>query len=134
MKSVFAKDCLEGKICLVTGGSRGGMLQEIATQFISHGAKAVVLMSRNQEKNIAVASAIGAHSIPGDVTKRADCERVVAQVIKKFGRLDVLVNGAAGNFLATAEHVSTNAIKRVIDIDTVGTFNMSQQAFKQAFK
>lgn len=40
---------------MVTGGSRGGMLKEIAKQYLVHGAKAVVLMSRNKEKNEAVA-------------------------------------------------------------------------------
>lgn len=54
--------------------------------------------------------------------------------MQRFGKVDVLVNGAAGNFLATAERLSTNAIKKVIDIDTIGTFHMSQQVFKQSFK
>jgi NAD(P)-dependent dehydrogenase (short-subunit alcohol dehydrogenase family) len=54
--------------------------------------------------------------------------------LDRFGSIDVLVNGAAGNFLATAEKVSTNAVKKVLDIDTVGTFNMSQQVFNQAMK
>ena len=84
MKSVFSKDCLEGKVCIVTGGSRGGMLKEIAVQFIQHGAKAVALMSRNKEKNQEVCDDIvkttggKCVSIPGDVTKRDDCKRVVS--------------------------------------------------------
>ena len=45
--------------------------------------------------------------------------------MEQFGQVDILVNGAAGNFLATAEKVSTNAVKKVLDIDTVGTFHMS---------
>lgn len=50
---------------------------------------------------------------------------MVANVVAKFGRIDVLINGAAGNFLASAEKLSTNGIKKVLEIDTVGTFNMS---------
>ena len=128
MKSAFRNDLLDGKVCLITGGSRGGMLKEIAVQFIAHGAKAVVLMSRNKERNEEVANSVGSacHSIPGDVTKRDDCQRVVAEAVKRFGTVDILVNGAAGNFLATADKVSTNGVKKVLDIDTVGTFNMSQ--------
>ena len=38
--------------------------------------------------------------------------------------VDILVNGAAGNFLANAEKISINGIKKVIEIDTIGTFNM----------
>ena len=42
---------MKDKVCLITGGSRGGMLREIALEFVNHGAKAVILMSRNKEKN-----------------------------------------------------------------------------------
>lgn len=47
-----------------------------------------------------------------------------------YGSLDVVVNGAAGNFLATASTISTNGFKTVLEIDTLGTFNMCQAAFK----
>jgi len=42
------------------------------------------------------------HSEPGDVRKPEDCKRVVEETTKKFGKVDILVNGAAGNFLASA--------------------------------
>jgi len=58
----------------------------------------------------------------------------VKQVVERFGKLDILINGAAGNFLATAEKLSTNGFKTVIEIDTMGTFNMSKAAFNNAFK
>ena len=51
----FAPNLYEGKVCIITGGSRGGMLKEIAQEYHNHGAKAVILMSRNAEKNAAVA-------------------------------------------------------------------------------
>jgi len=54
-RSLFAPDLLKGKVVLITGGSRGGMLKEIAKAFLLHRAKAVVLMSRNKEKNDEVA-------------------------------------------------------------------------------
>jgi len=50
--------------------------------------------------------------------------------VAKFGRLDVLVNGAAGNFLASASKLSSNGFKTVLEIDTIGTFNMCSAAFK----
>ena len=49
--SIFVNTLLQGKVCLITGGSRGGMLKDIALEYVRHGAKAVVLMSRNGEKN-----------------------------------------------------------------------------------
>ena len=51
MQSIYSKNLYQGKVCLITGGSRGGMLKEIAAQYLQHGAKAVVLMSRNAQKN-----------------------------------------------------------------------------------
>lgn len=126
---------MRGKVCLITGGSRGGMLKDIGLQYAKLGAKAVVLMSRNQEKNQAVADDINAqiktqspicHALSGDVSKVDDCKRVVSTVVEKFGRVDVLVNGAAGNFMATAEKLSPNGVRRVIEIDAIGTFLMSQ--------
>ena len=127
---------MKDKVCIITGGSRGGMLKEIASEYLAHGAKAVVLMSRNKEKNEAVCKSLGpnCHSEPGDVANIESCRNVVANVVKKFGYIDVLVNGAAGNFLATAEKISTNGVKKVLEIDTVGTFNMSQSVFKGSMK
>ena len=54
-----------------------------------------------------------------------DCLRVAEATLKKFGSIDVLVNGAAGNFLASASKISTNGVRTVLEIDTLGTFNMS---------
>jgi 2,4-dienoyl-CoA reductase [(3E)-enoyl-CoA-producing], peroxisomal len=50
-------------------------------------------------------------------------------LVDSFGKLDVLVNGAAGNFLASASKLTTNGMRTVLEIDTIGTFNMSQAAF-----
>ena len=76
---MFAPNLMAGKVCLITGGSRGGMLKEIAKEFLAHGAKAVVLMSRNKEKNDEVAQSLGpnCHSEPGDVSKIESCRQVV---------------------------------------------------------
>ncbi len=52
----------------------------------------------------------------------------------QFGKLDVLVNGAAGNFLASAAKLSANGLRTVLEIDTIGTFNMSQAAFKASMQ
>ena len=86
-------------------------------------------MSRSKEKNDAVAKDLSQYgtcvSEPGDVRKIEDCRRVVQSAVEKFGGVHVLVNGAAGNFLATAEKLSTNGIRTVLEIDTIGCFNMS---------
>jgi NAD(P)-dependent dehydrogenase (short-subunit alcohol dehydrogenase family) len=55
-----------------------------------------------------------------DVRKPEQVQEVVNDVVKKFGRIDILINGAAGNFLAPAEKLTINAFKTVMDIDAVG--------------
>ncbi|KAJ0017824.1 hypothetical protein Pint_12135 [Pistacia integerrima] len=68
--------------------------------------------------------------LEGDVRKRDDAVRVIESTVKHFGRLDILVNAAAGNFLVPAEDLSPNGFRTVIDIDSVGTFTMCHEALK----
>lgn len=50
----------------------------------------------------------------------------MAKTIEKFGRIDYLINGAAGNFLAPFNNLSYNAFRTVIEIDLLGTFNLTK--------
>lgn len=54
----------------------------------------------------------------GDVRKREDAKRVVKETVKHFGKLDILVNAAAGNFLVSAEDLSPNGFKTGPTIET----------------
>ena len=65
-----------------------------------------------------------------DVRNAKNAELFIESVLKECGRIDVLVNCAAGNFLAPAEQLSLNGFKTVMEIDAIGTFNMSRAAFK----
>ena len=58
----------------------------------------------------------------------------VDQALAKWGKIDILINGAAGNFLASAEKLSYNAFKTVLEIDTMGTFNVSKIVFQKSMK
>ncbi|MQL73929.1 hypothetical protein Taro_006281 [Colocasia esculenta] len=133
MESPFKADALKGKVALVTGGG-SGIGFEISTQFGLHGA-AVAIMGRRKHVIDAAVGALQARGIrvvglEGDVRKREDAGRVVEETIKNFGRLDILVNCAAGNFLASPEDLSPNAFRTVLDIDSVGTYTMSYEALK----
>lgn len=57
----------------------------------------------------------------GDVRKREDAVRVVNSVVEQLGRLDILINAAAGNFLIAAEDLSPNGFKTGRAILTVGS-------------
>lgn len=73
---------------------------------------------------------LGVHTVAlaGDVRKPEDVAAVVSGAVDAFGRLDILVNGAAGNFVALAENLSPNGFGTVVDIDLKGTFNMCREA------
>ncbi|EAW85816.1 2,4-dienoyl CoA reductase 2, peroxisomal, isoform CRA_f, partial [Homo sapiens] len=58
----------------------------------------------------------------------------VDQALKEFGRIDILINCAAGNFLCPAGALSFNAFKTVMDIDTSGTFNVSRVLYEKFFR
>ena len=58
-----------------------------------------------------------------------EVEKAVAAAVEKFGKLDIVVNGAAGNFLCAAEELSPNGFGTVVDIDLKGTFNVCRAAF-----
>lgn len=130
-ESPFRETVLKGKVALITGGGSGIGL-EIATQFGLHGAKVAIMGRRRHVLDAAVASlqthGIKAIAVEGDVRKKEDASRVVETTVKELGRLDILVNGAAGNFLVAAEDLSPNGFKTVMDIDTLGTFTMCHAA------
>ncbi|KAL5744874.1 hypothetical protein ACOSQ2_027990 [Xanthoceras sorbifolium] len=133
MESPFKEDVVRGKVALITGGGSGIGL-EICTQFGRHGASIAIMGRRKQVLDSAVSAlqslGIKAVGFEGDVRKQEDAKRVVESTFRHFGRLDILVNAAAGNFLVSAEDLSPNGFKTVMDIDTVGTFTMCREALK----
>lgn len=132
--SVFRDDILEGKVALITGGGSGINLG-IATALVAHGAR-VALVSRTQEKLDAAAAGLSpdgsrAKGFSADVREVDQMERAIAQCVEAFGKIDILVNGAAGNFLVPAASLSPNGFRSVLDIDTRGTFNACRLCFDQ---
>ena len=127
--SVFRAGLLDGQVALVTGGGTGiGFgIAELLAELGAH----VVLASRKREHLDAAAErlrAAGGRASTVEVDVR-DPERVrvmVEQVVGEHGRIDLLVNNAAGNFYAPSESMSVNAWKSVIEIDLYGTFFCSQ--------
>ncbi|KAJ8752533.1 hypothetical protein K2173_004821 [Erythroxylum novogranatense] len=133
MESPFKADILKGKVALVTGGGSGIGL-EISTQFGKHGASVSIMGRRQEVLHSAVCSlqslGIPAVGFQGDVRNQEDAKRVIESTFKHFGRIDILVNAAAGNFLASPEDLSPNGFRTVLDIDSVGTFTMCHEALE----
>ena len=88
---------LQGKVAVVTGASRG-IGEAIARAFVANGAR-VVLAARKAEGLEEVARALGpsAHPFAAHTGKEADCKALVAEAIRAFGQLDIVVNNAGTN-------------------------------------
>jgi NAD(P)-dependent dehydrogenase (short-subunit alcohol dehydrogenase family) len=130
----FTKDLYRGKTVFVTGGGSGINLG-VAANFAALGAN-VAICGRTQEKLDSAAvelRALGAKVCPvaADVRDFAALEGAFARSREELGPMDVLVCGAAGNFLSPAEKLSPNGFKTVIEIDLIGSFNASRAAFEQ---
>ena len=97
--SPFRPDLLASHVALVTGGGSGIGL-EIARQLGLHGAAVVLMGRREAVLSSAVEWLTGAGvkcgRVSGDVRKIDDCKRAVEEAVKQFGKLDILVNSAAG--------------------------------------
>ena len=134
MDSPFRTDCLSGKVALVTGGG-SGICFELTKQLLTHGAKAAVICGRRQ--NFLERSAAILERETGkvckwkvcDVRDPKACRDAIRYALDTFSRLDILVNGAAGNFLAEAKSLKPKGFATVMSIDALGTFNMSSAAF-----
>ncbi len=131
---VFRDGVLDGHVALVTGGGTG-ICRGIAEAYARFGAN-VCIVSRKQEvlektaAELREATGREVLAVAADVRDPDAIARAVAQTTERFGKLDTLVNGAAGNFLAPAAGLSPNGFRTVIDIDLVGTFNASRAAFE----
>ena len=137
MTNIFADKILNEKVAFVTGGGTG-ITGGVARALAEAGAR-VALVSRKLEHLEPAAEVInsnGGAAIPvvADVRNPEDIAHAVAATIERFGKLDIVVNGAAGNFLCAAEELSPNGFGTVVDIDLKGTFNVCRAAFVELKK
>ena len=129
--AIFRPDILKGRAALVTGGGTG-ICRGIALALAAHGAD-VAITSRKAdhlEPTARELEALGvkAVAIAADVRDPAAIDGAIKAAVDRFGRLDIVVNGAAGNFVCAAEDLSPNGFGTVVDIDLKGTFNVSKAA------
>lgn len=120
-------NALEGKVIVVTGGG-SGLGKAMTKYFLELGAK-VAITSRDLDKLKTTASELeketGGSCLPlqCDVRYYEQVETMLEEVLKAFGKADVLLNNAAGNFISPTERLSANAFDTIIDIVLKGTKN-----------
>jgi len=133
MSKTFIKDLYKEKVVFVAGGTSGINLG-IAKGFGRLGA-IVVVVGRNEERASAAEKSIqeetGAEAlaISCDVRDYEGIVKVYETIVEKFGLIDVVVSGAAGNFFAPIVGLSSNGFKTVIDIDLIGTYHVLKASF-----
>ncbi len=154
-QKLFTNGVLKERVAFVTGGGTG-ITGGVARALAEAGAN-VALVSRNIEHLEPAAKAINnarsgrhasvrkgaetaepgmgqAFAVAADVRNPEGVEKAIAATIEHFGRIDIVVNGAAGNFLCAAEELSPNGFGTVVDIDLKGTFNVCRAAFAELKK
>jgi len=153
---IFADGILKGHVAFVTGGGTG-ITGGVARALAEAGAN-VALASRRLEHLEPAANAINearasgssptvregsqsenasigeAFAIAADVRNPEEVEKAIAATVQRFGKVDIVVNGAAGNFLCAAEELSPNGFGTVVDIDLKGSFNVCRAAFAELKK
>jgi 2,4-dienoyl-CoA reductase [(3E)-enoyl-CoA-producing], peroxisomal len=127
--SPFRKDILKDRVVLISGGATG-IGFGCALCFGEHGAKVAIMSRRKAKIDEAVSKlrrrGIDAFGTTVDVRDYKRCVDSVNRVANHFGRVDFLINNAAGNFMVSSENLSPNGLSTVLGIDLQGSFHMSR--------
>jgi NAD(P)-dependent dehydrogenase (short-subunit alcohol dehydrogenase family) len=131
---MFREDLLKGKTIIITGGG-SGLGKSMAARFGELGANLVIASRRQQviqdaadELRKTGAEVLG---LSCDVRDVASVQALVDETKNQFGKIDVLLNNAAGNFISPTENLSPNGFKVVVDIVLHGTFNCTHAVGKE---
>jgi NAD(P)-dependent dehydrogenase (short-subunit alcohol dehydrogenase family) len=129
----FTPGLLAGKTAFIAGGSSGINLG-IAQGFGGAGARLAIISRKPEKVEAAVAElrAAGYEAMgsAADVRDYAAVERALKAVHDAWGEIDIVISGAAGNFLAPALGMSANAFRTVVDIDLIGTFHVLRASYE----
>src|SRR5438552_1974186 len=153
MNKIFADNILKDHVAFAAGGATGttgGVARALAEaaanvarvsrslEHLEPAANAINEASKRgssptvREGSVSEGNTIGeAFAVAADVRNPEELEKAIASTVERFGKVDIVVNGAAGNFLCAAEELSPNGFGTVVDIDLKGTFNVCRTAFAQ---
>jgi len=131
---IFAGGLLDGQVAIVTGGGTG-LGKAAARELLACGAS-VMLAGRREEVLAAAGEELGDRCawVAGDVRDPESCAAIVDAALGAFGRLDVLVNNAGGQYFVPAEAIALKGWQAVTRLNVGGTLNMSVAAYERALK
>lgn len=134
---MFDKNLLKGKVAVVTGGGTG-IGRVCAEELSAHGAS-VVLAARQLDRIDAVAKALSAKgaksiAVATDISEPKEVAALFDRVDAEFGRVDILINNAAANFIRPSETLTAVRWKKVIDIVLHGSFFCALEAGRRMLK
>jgi 3-oxoacyl-[acyl-carrier protein] reductase len=119
---------LKNAVALVTGGS-SGIGRGIAKSLIDSGAR-VAITGRDSKKLEQSAKELGAHPIQADVSKEADVQRTMREVLAKFGNLDILINNAGVGAFKKLVDFDLASFERTFATNVTGAMLMAREAAK----
>ena len=149
MSEIFANGILKGRVAFITGGGTGitggvaralaeaGANVSLVSRSLEHLAGAAKTINEARESRLTAGEAVAmgeAFAVTADVRKPEEVATAITATVDRFGKIDIVVNGAAGNFLCQAEELSPNGFGTVVDIDLKGTFNVCRAAFAELKK
>jgi len=128
---------LSGRVSIVTGGGYG--LGKIMATALGEAGSDIVICSRKLEKCEATAHEIEklgvrALAIQCDINRDEDVDRVVSETVKKFQKIDILVNNSGLGWGAPPEEFKMEDWQKVIDLNITGTFRLTQKVGREMIK
>ncbi|KAL7270899.1 peroxisomal 2 4-dienoyl-CoA reductase sps19 [Rhizina undulata] len=133
---IWSPTVFENKVVLCTGGA-GSICSAQVAALIQLGANACIIGRRAAHTSAVAAQlqSLRAGSkvigVAADVRNFAEMEKAVETTVRELGKVDYVICGAAGNFLASIENLSANAFKSVMDIDVLGSYNTVKAALPE---
>ncbi|HEU5239929.1 MAG TPA: SDR family NAD(P)-dependent oxidoreductase, partial [Pyrinomonadaceae bacterium] len=127
--TIFADGILKDRVAFVTGGGTGitggvaralaeaGANVSLVSRSMEHLERAAEAINRIRSPSVSQGSIGKAFAVAADVRQPEEVEKAVAATVEHFGKIDIVVNGAAGNFLCKPEELSPNGFGTVVDID-----------------